>query len=103
MSPCLDGREREYDDHAYRGARLLCRICNEADRQGKELWDDLKVWWEEHKRLDERDHARCVHCGRTINYDANAGMYVHDAPTSTGNFYFCHGDSGTSAGTKEHP
>lgn len=32
---------------------------------------------------------KCVNCEREINWDSIAGMFVHNAPTEEGNFWYC--------------
>jgi hypothetical protein len=53
--PCLDGREHEHDDHAYKGARLLCKLLDDMTSDPAVLMVlplELKEWWKEHKRID---------------------------------------------------
>jgi hypothetical protein len=37
--------------------------------------------------------VKCKHCGRSVYYDMNSGLYLHDGQPE----YWCKGLSGTSA------
>jgi hypothetical protein len=57
--PCMDGREREGQEHANEAARILCELVGKGNPQdlfnackGHELHNRLKAWAEKHREID---------------------------------------------------